>query len=212
MSTFDGNRELLEDFRRGERRALEQIYRAYVATVEGIVRSGFVLPSGACVPGTSQDPADVADLVQETFTKAFSPRARAAFDGLRGFGPYLYAIVRNLLVDRARRRHREHPAGGSVLDRIAEQTMEPAAEEPWLDPATAAIVERFVSALAPELRRVHDTRFVEGLSQRDAAAALGIGRQRLRTLERRLCEGLLRKLDEEPCARRAAVLRPRLRA
>jgi RNA polymerase sigma-70 factor (ECF subfamily) len=48
------------------------------------------------------------------------------------------------------------------------------------------MVAAFVQTLDADDRRLLDVRFVDGLSQRDAAAALGTSRQRLRTIEDRL--------------------------
>lgn len=41
---FDGNRQLLDRFRRGERDALELVYSRYVSEVGAMLRAGF--PSG----------------------------------------------------------------------------------------------------------------------------------------------------------------------
>jgi DNA-directed RNA polymerase specialized sigma24 family protein len=49
--------------------------------------------------------------------------------------------------------------------------------------------------LSPELKKVHEAMYVQGLSQREAAAALGLGRQVVRTLESRLREGLRAALE-----------------
>jgi RNA polymerase sigma-70 factor (ECF subfamily) len=57
------------------------------------------------------------------------------------------------------------------------------------------IVEGYLRALPDELKQIHEARFVKGLSQRDAADALGISRQQLRTREARLRDGLRRLLD-----------------
>jgi ABC-type Fe3+ transport system permease subunit len=42
----------------------------------------------------SRAAADVEDLVQEIFVKAFSDKARLSFDGLRDYGPFLFTIAR----------------------------------------------------------------------------------------------------------------------
>ena len=66
--------------------------------------------------------------------------------------------------------------------------------EPWADAATMALVRRYVDALDDPLRRLHRARYIEGLSQRDAADRLGITRQVLRTLEDKLRDGLRSEL------------------
>jgi DNA-directed RNA polymerase specialized sigma24 family protein len=57
------------------------------------------------------------------------------------------------------------------------------------------VVEKYLAALPQDLREVHKLRHEECLSQEQAAEKLGVGRQKLRTLERRLREGLAAALD-----------------
>ena len=59
---------------------------------------------------------------------------------------------------------------------------------------TLSFLQRRVRSLPPELRRVHDAIYVDGLSQREAAAALGLGRQTVRTRDARLRHVLRREL------------------
>src|SRR5205807_2459423 len=73
---FEGNRDLLERFRRGERSALEQVYWAYVTRVDRLVRRLLHLHGGTRLVAA----ANVEDLVQDSFTRAFSPSARQAYD------------------------------------------------------------------------------------------------------------------------------------
>ena len=69
---FEGNRDLLERFRRGERSALEQVYWAYVTRVDRLVRRLLHLHGGTRLVAA----ANVEDLVQDSFTRAFSPSDR----------------------------------------------------------------------------------------------------------------------------------------
>jgi len=66
--------------------------------------------------------------------------------------------------------------------------------EDWADPQTIAVVERYLASLEPDVRRVHDALYVQGLSQRDTAEALGLGRQAVRGIESRLRADLRREL------------------
>jgi RNA polymerase sigma-70 factor (ECF subfamily) len=194
MTVFRGQPELLRRFRAGDPAALETVYRTYVDRVGGILRFGFrVASTGAVVSGVTGDAHDTADLVQEVFVKAFAPAARLAYDGLRDYAPFLYAIARNVAVDWARRRGREVLTGWAELER-AEELAPHDHEPPWADEGTMTVVNRYIDRLDDELRRVHEVRYRDGLSQRDAAQELGIGRQRLRTLEARLRDGLRREL------------------
>lgn len=181
--------ELLRRFRAGERAALEQVYWAYVGDVERIARHGFaVRDKGLRVDGAP--PAELGDLVQEVFARAFAERARLAYDGLRDYGAYLATIARNLLADRARRGGREVPLGPVEL----EQADEAPDEAPWADEATVRVVEGYLAGLPEELRALHEQRYVRGLPQVEAARVLGITRQQLRTREARLRDGLARAL------------------
>jgi RNA polymerase sigma-70 factor (ECF subfamily) len=200
MSVFRGRAELLERFRAGDRDALEEVYRAYVGKVSDIVAHGFrIAATGGAVPGLGRQPADLADVVQEIFLKAFSASSRKSFDGARDFGPYVGGIARNVLVDRARRSGREllmpevpfepaqAAAGGDPYADIVAR---------WEEPETVAVAARFVESLPPELARIHRALYVDGLSQREAAAELGITRQAVRTLEGKLREGLRQALRD----------------
>src|SRR4029077_9136848 len=102
-SAFEGDRNLLERFRRGERAALEQIYWAYVARVDRLVRRLLHAHGGTRLVAA----ANVEDLVQDSFTRGVHPSARQAYDGLRDYGPYLLTIVRNTVANMLRLRQRE---------------------------------------------------------------------------------------------------------
>jgi RNA polymerase sigma-70 factor (ECF subfamily) len=198
MPIFRGKPDLLRGFRAGERPALEIVYRANVDKVTSIIRFGFQPRDGqGTVPGLRVNAAETADLVQEVFAKAFTEPARRSFDGLREYGPYLYAIARNVLADWGRRVGRELPTEQRRLQQEVEDSWVPGDDEllPWADADTIALVSRYLDGLDDDLRRVHRARFVEGLSQRDAADRLGMGRQTLRTLEGRLRDGLRRALE-----------------
>jgi RNA polymerase sigma-70 factor (ECF subfamily) len=185
MPTLRNDRDLLMRFRRGERPALERVYWTYVERVERMLRQGFSLISQGGtfhIDGLRAD--DVADLVQETFARAFGERARLAYDGLRDYGPFLLTIARNLLVDRARKQGRELPAEN--LEQLGDEPDEP----PYADDETVRSVGEYVSALGEPMRGIHQQRFVLGVSQEQAARALGLSRQQVRTLEKRLCDGL----------------------
>ena len=190
---FRGRQELLRSFRDGTRAALEEVYWAYVDRVEHVLRMGFVVAAtGTHVPGAGQDHAERADLLQEVFARAFAPAARLAYDGIRDYAPYLDTIARNLLVDRARKRGREIPA--LDVEQAAAPSPADTDDAPWADSQTMALVARYLEGLPEDLKVVHEARYVRCLSQRDAATALGISRQNLRTLEDRLRTGLRREL------------------
>jgi RNA polymerase sigma-70 factor (ECF subfamily) len=185
--------ELLARFRSGDRDALAEVYRAYLPRIRGLLRHGFIVKaSGLRVPGAAT-PDDLADAIQEVFTRAFKREARLAYDGLRDYAPYLTVIARNIIVSRHRRRGREliliDPSVLTETD-LFEPDLAPADAEPWLDARAVEIARRYVADLEEPMRGVHTARYVQALSQRDAARELGLSRPKVRKLEDRLRRGL----------------------
>jgi RNA polymerase sigma factor (sigma-70 family) len=186
---------LSERFRAGEAGALASVYRAHVNEVVRTARAVLRACAASAGPYDQLD-NDLADVVQEVFAKAFAPEARQRFDDQRELRPYLLQIARHVAVDhwRARRRH--------VLvddDRLAEHLMIRSEEitredDQWGGADVVAVVERFIGAMSAEERRGYEALYVRGLSQREAAAELGVGRQVVRTVEGRLRTGLERAL------------------
>ena len=64
----------------------------------------------------------------------------------------------------------------------------------WADEAVMRVVDEYLSHLALEFSGLHEQRCVRGLSQNDAARALGISRQQLRSREAKLRAGLVRAI------------------
>src|SRR5262249_41905192 len=83
-----------------------------------------------------------------------------------------------------------------IIDDVAIQPFDCQGQEDFADWKTIALVKRYIDSLPIDLRRVHEALYVQGLSQRDAAAVLGVGRQVVRTLECRLQKGLRTALKE----------------
>jgi RNA polymerase sigma factor (sigma-70 family) len=203
VTIFRGRADLLQQFRDGDRVALETIYRAYVAKVVRVIRYGLRASTSTGKRGT--DPRrleDLGDLVQETFLRAFAPGARSGFDGVRDYAPYLFTVARNVLVDWARRRGREVPTEWPEMETLMNREIPFEDGDPPVEPRFRSVVESYLAELTPELRAVHQVRYERGLSQVDGAAALGISRQSLRTLEMKLRTGLRRALKRSEIAAR----------
>ncbi len=187
MFKFSDSYDFLQQFRQGDRSALEQVYFAYVEEVERFVRRFLVV---AIRSGTPRPHVDAGDLVQDVFIRAFGDKARAAFDGARDYGPFLGALTRNLLLDWARRRGREVPSDD--LDRHPEPSSRGRSD--FADRETMAVVDQYLAELPAELRAVHECRYAQCYTQHQACSALGISRQTLRTREEQLRDGLRRRL------------------
>jgi RNA polymerase sigma-70 factor (ECF subfamily) len=182
-------REMLAKLRGGDRRAFDYVYRTFAARVETWIRRAG--RPGRSRPTTGTE--DVDDLVQEVFMRAFRSLSRGQYDGLRPLGPYLHGIITNMLVDRARRGRREIPTDFGP-NREGETMEDREIGGCHSDPSFLRSVDVFLASASTDLRAVYAERFVAGRSQRDAAVALGVTRQRLRTLEQRLKQGLRRML------------------
>jgi len=203
---FDGDRNLLDRFRAGDRSALEQVYWAYVDPIERLVRRCLSSASGRGSPGTMPG---LEDLVQDVFTRAFSRAARQSYDGLRDYGPYLFTIARNAVADALRSGRREMLADVDLIDGLAlPEAGGPDAGPDWADPVTLACVRDYLARLPPDLEAVYQQRYVVGLSQDAAAVALGSSRQRFRTLEKKLRAGLSRALKVMRVGRRLPQISP----
>lgn len=170
-----------ESIRRGERQAIERAYRDHRGDVERAVRNGLRR-------ARKLSAANVSDVVQEVFAKAFSEPVRTRYDGTRPFAPYLQRIASSVLVDWLRR-SRRHITSDVDLEVI--ECTDESASFPY-DLLEAARL--YVLTLDSDLQKVHELRFVAGACQVETARHLGISRQRLRTLERKLIEGLRREL------------------
>jgi RNA polymerase sigma-70 factor, ECF subfamily len=190
--------DLLRSFREGDREALARVYRAYVGSVAQAV-NGSLRRYGYDEGGRRWRllAGELPDLVQEVFMRAFEPGARRRFDGIREYGPYLGQIARNVVVDFLRRKRRQVlvvpiPIEDAASARLPSRDDTEAREHS----ETVALVGSYVARLPPEIRRVHEALYVAGMSQREAAEALGLGRQVIRTLESRLREGLRDALSQ----------------
>lgn len=179
--------DFFESIRRGERQAIERVYREHHRDIERTIRNGLRR-------ARSLTPGNVSDVVQEVFAKAFSAPVRARYDSNRAFAPYLQRIAGNVLADWLRRSRRQIT---SDVDLDSLQCGEDSASPVWgLFPEDFLDVARFyIATLDTNLRRVHELRFVAGAGQLYAARSLGISRQQLRTLERKLVDGLRLKLQ-----------------
>jgi RNA polymerase sigma factor (sigma-70 family) len=200
---FLQNRALLDQFRRGERQALEQVYRAYFDQVYRLARHGFVTSTGARARPLERED-DRMDFVQDVFVKAFAERSRQAYDGLRPYRPFLLQTARNLRIDQLRKSGRELGEGEALgaghvdIDALIDGGDEVQAPDAVEGDAQWQLLVRttsdILSSFDAETRTFAELRFVKELSQADVAAELGVTRRKVRTLESRLFAGVKRLL------------------
>jgi RNA polymerase sigma-70 factor (ECF subfamily) len=184
---FDG--DFLARFRAGDPEILARVYRDHVRLIEAYLRDRRFAGRVGARPSAAGGP-EYADLVQEVFLHAFRPRARLAYDGTRPYANYLFVIARNLVIDLLRETRRRVSTCPLALADSGATTCAPELTDPLADGETRFSVARYLSSLSPSLRQLHDLRYVHELSQGEAANVLGTTRQRLRTMEKRLHDGL----------------------
>jgi RNA polymerase sigma factor (sigma-70 family) len=200
--------ELARAFRRGDRDALTRVYHLYIADVERVVRI-------ALIGVKAFSASNLADVVQEVFLRAFSQNGRTSYDGLREYRPYLLVIARNVVISWAQRTGREIPTGAIPENVDSREINAATGEGAVFDPVSVSVAAQYVESLPAELRAVHHRRFVLAEPQREAAVGLGISRQNLRTLEKKLVTGLreaLRRAGLDVAREEARPLQPALPA
>jgi RNA polymerase sigma-70 factor (ECF subfamily) len=211
--------DVLRGFRAGLPAALTAVYRMHVHDVARLLRHGFTFASaGRAHRFVGYGSAfELQDALHETFRRAFEPSARTSYDGIRPYAPYLRMIARNVVL-RAFRAQREmfpiadEPVEGGDAIVLADAEA-PSAEAVTLRAELDAIVREFMTRLGDDDRRLLTVRFVDGLSQRDAADVLGLGRQQIRGREAKLRAALLAHLrakDEARAPLSSIVLAPGL--
>ena len=167
--------EWLSRFHDGERPTIEALYRA-----------NFDRISLTLTPLLGK--ADAETVIHEIFFRLITPPGLRA--GFRGgdVAAGLSTVARNHAIDYLRRSKREVPAGGALaaLDTRVARSWESNAE-------ARLLVDRFRrEVLPPKWAPVFEARFLQQLSQEEAAATLGMGRTTLAYREARV-RRLLRK-------------------
>jgi RNA polymerase sigma factor (sigma-70 family) len=136
--------------------------------------------------------------IQEIFRRAFELSTRASYDGRVPFAAYLNSIARNHALNTLR--NREDPVEAEALDRAVEELnpagQPPSPEQRAMHSELEEVVAGFRKLCSSEEQSIIDCRFLEGLSQADSAAKLGMTRRRVRKLEELLRKRLTRALKD----------------
>ncbi len=194
MTLLVNNTALRSAFRSGDKAALTVVYREYAGSLFAMLLKGFPVESQnkRYVFRGYKEPWQLENAVQEIFTRAFTEKARCAYDGLRPYKNYLMTIARNYVVDAFRRQRKERSLFDDLPEhRFSELTDE--AKEAPLNPESVLVNQKlkeetakFVDALEVDERALFEIRFVRALSVEAAAAALGMSEYRLKQGERRI--------------------------
>jgi RNA polymerase sigma factor (sigma-70 family) len=186
---LENDRALLDSFRRGEREALTQVFRHYLDDVARTLRAGVVVhvEGQRTRVGQRLPEHEVEALIQETFTKAFAPKARESYDGVRPYGAWLATIARNLLVDRARNERRD--ARVIPVDDLADLPAASTEHDPtWKleEEQLGRLVGEVKATLEEPDLSIFKLRFEEQKSFRETAQALGVSEIVVRRRDTRL--------------------------
>src|SRR5262245_5808214 len=93
--------DLLQRFRDGIPEALAEVFRRYVEVLGRMLRA-----QSSRQPSFPQlrSAIELENVLLETFARAFEPRARQTYDGIRPYEHYLQGIARNVLLEQSRDR------------------------------------------------------------------------------------------------------------
>jgi len=199
------NKKLLEAFKRGDRDALEVVYRHYVPGVTSFLRKGFTFRSGSghfYFKGI-QDLSELKASVQEVFRRALEEKARTSYNGINSFTNWVLAIGRNMVINRFR--NREIAISNYIAasdDRNPLTFMDDEATEEYIGilygKASASqdrlfetgelkdLMDVFMAQLTEHDRQLLVLRFAEGKGQEETADLLGSTRMKVRTSESKL--------------------------
>ncbi|MBN2714549.1 MAG: sigma-70 family RNA polymerase sigma factor [Deltaproteobacteria bacterium] len=208
MSLLINNRKLLNAFRQGEHEALSEIYREYADDVLQLFSHGFTEKQKGIFIRGIDDVNGRLDLLQDVFMKAFAPRARVLYDGLRPYRGYLMTIARNRLVDHWRSHSRDplSALSGAVQEVPGTLTLSMYAEMNEVDENEESrlhwqrcleVSDSFFSKLDEKTRRFVTMRFREEKPLLEVARILKMTRWKVRTLEKKLQTNLQKHLQRE---------------
>jgi RNA polymerase sigma-70 factor (ECF subfamily) len=116
-------------------------------------------------------PSDVDDVLQDVFVRV--QRGLGALHDDERFGPWVYQVARSAVADHARKRARSPLATGDAPELAAGDTDGDGALTET-EARLATLVEPFVAALPSPYREALTLTELEGLSQREAAARMGV--------------------------------------
>jgi len=177
---------------------MEIVFRHYAPQLSALVARGLSTRGGRIRPSS---PFEVGAVVQEAFARAFTDKARGAYDGASDYLQYLAAIARNELLNQQRGREDlaeqetlESQLGESANAGAAVGAAPPSPEQVAEENELHGLVSTFLAGRDPREQDVYRVRFEQHLTQEDAAAVLGLTRIQVRRLEAKLRRDLFAHL------------------
>lgn len=139
-------------YQQGEYGAFEELYSRHSGRVYSYLKVKL------------NSPGEAEDLLQHTFLKVH--QARASYNGLLPFLPWLFSISRNLLIDHVRK-HRPTVIETGKLIALAEKAAQQGA------PESSVTWDDVLKLLPEEQRNLIQLRFEQGLSFEEIARLSG---------------------------------------
>jgi len=161
-----------EAFRRGERWAMNEVYRVYFPIVNTVARQGFGNFRGFF------NPADRDDAIQTIFAAAFEEKARLSYNGVDPYVSFLRGLAHNVV-----RRMLEKSTRFKRTDWVADPGGAPPenAEDTLIKSEAAQVMRKFREGLANESERIILERyFVQGEAEETIATDIGMTRYKVR--------------------------------
>lgn len=207
LEDLETDREWLDQFKNGVPEALSRVYRRYSPDIIRLLRHGFSFRSQgrSCRFYGTKSAFELEDYLQETFTRAFSSKARWGYDGVTPYSVYIMSIGKNLIVDDYRRKERAMVSFGwppvewsQVAPLLNDLEMRVDGPDEIAETREfMALVESTVAALAPRERWVYRLRFIEEMEHREIAQITGYSVAKVKTSEERIRKLFFRNMREQ---------------
>ena len=148
-----------------------------------------------------REPWHLETAAQEIFTRAFSPNARAAYDGLRPYKNYLFTIARNYVVDKFCKKRRYFVSLETMPEQKREQVEESLEERGGPDDLAVSheletLVRQFVASLNALEKELFELRFAEGMSVEASAQKAGVSDYRVKRTEKKIKKQFYRYMKQ----------------
>lgn len=117
------------------------------------------------------NPSDADDLVQEAYCRISS---MASFDQINSPKSYFNQTIRNILIERARRARVVNIQTVAEIDRVPREADERSPERIVMGKEALAQINKVLRGLPKRTSDILRMRRVEGMSQKEIAAALGV--------------------------------------
>lgn len=196
-------------YRQGDPAALRVMYRRYAKDIGKFIKNRFINPNTGVPFSCTLDDEIQQDLIQEIFLRFFSENARRSYDSSHTFRSFILAIAKNTVIDFLRKKPLDALRHTVTDSRVVEADNEEPAEslsagqgkyEQSIEDLLyrkqcIAATKAYISTLDELLKDLIRLRFVDELTQEQAAGQLNLTRWKVRALEKKIAWGLQNYLE-----------------